>query len=177
MMLSLAKPSFAVKRSTSGDRARAGVADTRREEGLADFISMHSLVAAQGNRNTWQPLIAYAFQCKHVGVMHRGKCMLCDGDWLLCALCADSVAKLFKEHCYRLWEASGKATGIDSSPTLLEKIGLKDRGITLLSVVCMIYRSLYRWQWQFKVESDSNSFVNSLYKNWRQSCSVLVRPG
>ena len=71
MMLSLAKPSFAVKRSTSGDRARAGVADTRREEGLADFISMHSLVAALGIRNTWQPLIAYAFQCKHMGAIHR----------------------------------------------------------------------------------------------------------
>ena len=61
MMLSLAKPSFAVKRSTSGDRARTGVADTRREEGLADVISMHSLVAALGIRNIRQPLIAHAF--------------------------------------------------------------------------------------------------------------------
>ena len=61
MMPSLAKPSFAAKRTASEDGVGAGVADTRQEEGLADFISMHSLVAALGNRNIWQPLIAYAF--------------------------------------------------------------------------------------------------------------------
>ena len=74
----------------------------------------------------------------------------------MCALCADSVARL-KERRYRLWEVSGKATEIDSSPTLLEKIGLKDRGIALFSVVCMICRSLYRRQREFKAESESNT--------------------
>ena len=53
-----------------GGEAKAGVADTRREESLADVISMHSFVAALGIRNIRQPLIAHAFLCKHVGVMH-----------------------------------------------------------------------------------------------------------
>ena len=30
------------------------------EEGLADVISMHSLVVELGIRNIWQPLMAYA---------------------------------------------------------------------------------------------------------------------
>ena len=50
--------------------------------------------------------------------LHDGDC-----DYCLRCVSADLVAKLSKERRYRLWEASGKATGIDSSPTLLEKIG------------------------------------------------------
>ena len=86
---------------------------------------------------------------------------------VVCAVCGFGSQAISKEHCYRLWEASGKVTGIDSSPTLLEKIGLKDCGIALLSFVCMICRSL------FKVESDLNSFINGLYKNWSVLLAVL----
>ena len=101
-----ARPCFAAKHSAIGGGARAGAADTRREESLADVISMHSVVVELGITNN----LAATYHLRII-VYTCGRDALGSDDGV-CALSVDSVARLSKEHRYRLWESSGKATGL-----------------------------------------------------------------
>ena len=67
----------------------------QQEEGLADMISMHSLVVTLGITNIWQPLIAYTLVYTS-GYTALGSCMH-GGDGNCCVHCTlyvDSVDHL-----------------------------------------------------------------------------------
>ena len=107
-----------------------GAVDTQREEGLADVISIHSLVVALGITNIWQPLIIYTlvYTCGHNAL---GSSMLRDGDCDCCVHCEWTCYPKNTITCYGK-QVAKQLTCIDNSLALLGNIGQRDRSIALL---------------------------------------------
>ena len=94
---------------------------------------------------------------------------------VVCTVCGHSSQAIQNKHCYRLLEASGKATGLYRQLTCVVGEDWSERSQYYSSQCCLHDLSKLHTEGS----GNSNSFVNSLYKNWRPFpvlLAVLFRP-